>query len=115
MSAYSKSHKMFLSTLQPRPPNNWAPGDLQLHTELSSRSDIRTSHLLCFIISHDLLSVSNIWSIGPEALMILQDDFTEEHLLGLQNIVGINLSAFKLLYFRRLITRASLKQLYKKL
>ena len=50
--------------------------------------------------------------------MILQDEFSEEHLLGLQNvvrIVGINLSALKVLYFRRLITKASLKQLYKKL
>ena len=74
--------------------------------------------MLCFTISHDLLSVSNIWSIGPEALMILQDEFSEEHLLGLQNvvrIVGINLLALRLLYFRRLITKASLKQLYKKL
>ena len=52
MSAYSKGHKMFLQTLQPRPPNNWAPGDLQLHSELSSPSG-GLSHLkagACYVL-----------------------------------------------------------------
>ena len=45
--------------------------------------------------------------------MILQDDFPEEHLLGLQNVVRSQECRDKFISFytfRRLITRASLKQ-----
>ena len=56
MSAYSKSHKMFLSTLQPRSGQtsqyNWAPGDLQLHTELSSISRLDEAEYLTWKLVH---------------------------------------------------------------
>ena len=93
---------MFAETLQPRPPVIGPQETLCLHSVLSSTG---TRHVLQLAKSIPCQQHMVHWTRGPLSLslIILQDDFSKQHLsLLLKPLVILNLLAFRLLLFQEI-------------